>query len=293
MKELTSDKKVCLALGYFDSVHLGHRHLIDLAGDFAKARGLELAVATFSNNAYKMFNREEKCVYTYAERCVILDGLCEYVLPMRFDARMKNTPASVFLDKLFAAYDIGAVVCGYDYLFGAGAEGDAAYLKSYCENRGVDCLVVDKFELNGNRVSTTVVKNLLAAGKVEEANEYLGAPYMLCGKVVPGRGAGRMFDIPTANIKFPTDKLLPAEGVYGTACVVDGAEYTGATNVGGRPTFGLTKLVVETMIKDFNDNIYGKEISVFFRKFLRPVKKFDTPATLSKQVREDIDWRKD
>ncbi|MCH5157743.1 MAG: riboflavin biosynthesis protein RibF [Clostridiales bacterium] len=290
MRELSPDNKVCLALGYFDSVHVGHRSIIAAADSYAKSHGLFSAVATFSNNAYKLFNRDEKCVYTYTERLSLLDGLCDFVLPMRFDARMKNSSAEDFLNWLFSRYDIKAVVVGYDYLFGAGAKGDAELLKKYCGERGVECIVHDKIEIDGTRVSTTVIKTLLASGDVESAEKYLGAPFMLTGKIVHGRGAGRMFDIPTANIKIPLDKLLPKSGVYGAECVIDDERYFGAVNVGGRPTFDLSKTVVEMMIKDFDDNVYDKNICVYFRKFLRPVKKFDTPAQLSKQVREDICW---
>ncbi len=290
MKELTGGIDVCLALGYFDSVHLGHRRLIETAREYSEKHGLSSAVATFSNNAYKVFNPSEKAVYTYSERSELLEDKCDYILPMRFDSRLKMTSAKDFLDGLFKAYAIKAVVCGYDYLFGAGAKGDAAYLKSYCDERKVDCIVMDKFELDGRRVSTTVIKDMLAEGNVEEANLYLGTPFMLTGKVVHGRGAGRMFDIPTANIKVPNEKLLPATGVYGTVCVLDGKEYYGATNVGPRPTFGLSKVEVETMLKDFDDNIYDKQIKLYFYKRLRGVRKFDTPALLSKQVHEDINW---
>ncbi len=290
MIELTTDTEVCLALGYFDSVHLGHRKLIAAAERYAASHGLSCAVATFTNNAYKIFNSQDKTVYTYAERCSLLDGLCDFVLPMRFDVRMKNVEAVDFLDKLFSTYKIRAAVCGYDYLFGAGAKGDAELLKSYCYAHGVDCIVFDKFELNGERVSTTKIKELLKAGNVELAEQYLGAPFMLRGKVVHGRGAGRMFDIPTANIKFSADKLLPAAGVYGTTCVVNGTKYRGATNIGARPTFGLSKTVVETMIDGFNENIYDEEITLYFHKYLRPVKKFETLSELSAQVHNDIKW---
>lgn len=290
MKELTNNIKVCLSLGYFDSVHLGHRKLIELAKSYSASHGLASAVATFSNNAYRVFNKQEKAVYTYIERCEILDGMCDFVLPMRFDQRMKNLEATAFLDALFGSYDIQAAVCGYDYLFGAGAKGDAELLKSYCAARGVECIVVDKFELDGERVSTSRVKELLSCGNIARANDYLGAPFMMRGKVVHGRGAGRMFDIPTANLQVPGEKLLPSSGVYGTTCIVDGKEYCGATNVGARPTFGLSKTVVETMIDGFNDNIYGKEVKLYFHKYLRPVQKFDTPAQLSAQVHKDIKW---
>lgn len=289
MKELGTEE-VCLALGYFDSVHMGHRKLISVAAETAKELKVGCCVATFSNNAYKLFNMGEKQVYTYIERCMLLDGLCDYVLPMRFDTRLKNLPAERFLDELFARHRIKAVVCGYDYLFGAGIKGDAEYLKKYCDSHCITCTVVPKYELNGTRVSTTEVKALLRSGELERANEILGEPFMMTGKVVHGRGAGRMFNIPTANIRFSNTKLLPANGVYGTVVEVDGKTYYGVTNVGGRPTFGLTKTVVETMLCDFNDNIYDKTIKITFRKYLRPIQKFETPVELSKQIHKDTEW---
>lgn len=292
MRELTGEIEVCLAFGYFDSVHLGHRKLIETAREYASSHGVGCAVATFSNNAYKVFNRTGKTVYTYAERCDILNGMCDYILPMRFDSRLKNCTAEKFLDEIFAHYNIRAAVCGYDHSFGAGAKGDCELLRQYCAARGVDCIVVDKFELGGTRVSTSEIKELLAIGSIEAANAHLGAPFFLRGKVVHGRGAGRMFDIPTANMKLPIDKLIPRFGVYGSTVEIDGKTYVGATNIGGRPTFELSKPVIETMIADFSEAIYDKVITVYLHKYLRPVTRFDTPAELSKQVHKDIEWSK-
>ena len=291
MRELGSEE-VCIALGYFDSVHLGHRSLIEKTSEYAKAHNIGSCLATFSNNAYKLFNAEDKQVYTYTERVQLLNDMCDYILPMRFDTRLKNYTAEVFLHGLFSRLNIKAVVCGYDYLFGAGAKGDAALLKAFCEERGVDCIVMPPVELDGERVSTTLVKTLLKSGNIEKANAFLGEPFMLSGKVVRGRGAGRMFDIPTANIKYATSKLLPKTGVYGTVAEIDGEKFYGVTNVGSRPTFGLSKLTVETMLDDFNDNIYDKDIKIYFYKYLREVSKFETPAQLSKQVHKDLGWYK-
>ncbi len=291
MKEL-GNEEVCLALGYFDSVHLGHRNLIAAARDYARKNGLGCAVATFSNNAYKVFNSTGKQVYTYAERLSLLDGMCDYILPMRFDARLKDMSAEIFLDTLIAKHNIKAFGCGYDYLFGAGAKGDSEFLKSYCAAHGLHCIVVPKFDVDGMRVSTTDIKHCLNAGDIETANKLLGEPFFIGGKVVRGRGAGRMFDIPTANVKLPLGKILPKCGVYGTECEVNGKTYYGATNVGARPTFGLSKVVVETMLADFNEDIYDADIKIVFHKFLRGVTKFETPELLSRQVKSDVEWHR-
>lgn len=289
MKELGTEE-VCLALGYFDSVHLGHRKLIERARVLADKHGVKTCVATFSNNAYKLFNAEDKQVYTYSERCELLDGLCDFVLPMRFDTRLKNSSAQDFLDGLFERYAIKCVVCGYDYLFGAGAKGDADFLSDYCAKKGIECEVMPQFDLGGERVSTSRIKELLKVGDIVRANKMLSIPYRVTGKVVHGRGAGRMFDIPTANIKTPLGKLLPAFGVYATSCIIDGEEFFGATNVGPRPTFALTKSVVETMLCDFDRNIYDKTVTLCFHSFIRANKKFSTPAALSAQVHKDMRW---
>ena len=290
MNELTTEE-VCLALGYFDSVHLGHRNLIAAAKSYSESHGIACAVATFSNNAYKLFNASGAQVYTYKERCELLEGLCDYVLPMRFDTRFKNLTAEQFLNMLVSKYNIKAMVCGYDYLFGACAKGDAQLLQNYCKEREIDCIVVPKFELDGERVSTTAVKTMLEHGEIEKANAFLGNPYTLTGKVTRGRGAGRMFDIPTANVKVSPNKLLPKHGVYGGTCEVEGKIYDCAINIGGRPTFGLTRPVVEAMLKDFNDNIYDKEVKLRLYTMLRPITKFETPVELSKQVHVDLKWR--
>lgn len=291
MQDLRQEQ-VCIALGYFDSVHIGHRAIIAATKALAQKLGVGCAVATFSNNAYKLFNPDEKQVYTFAERCTLLSDLCDYILHLRFDARLKHMSAENFLNSLTSHYNIKGIVCGYDYLFGARAKGDVELLKKFCAEHNIVCEIVPEVLHDGVRVSTTRVKSLLRAGKIEQANEFLHSPFMLSGKVVHGRGAGRMFDIPTANIKFAGSKILPKQGVYGTRCVIAGKEYYGATNIGARPTFELSKPAVETMLCDFNDNIYDKDITLYFYKFLRPVKKFDNPAQLSAQVHKDIWWHK-
>lgn len=290
MEELIAEKEVCLALGYFDSVHVGHRHVISVAKHYASAHGIACAVATFSNNAYKVFNPDGKAVYTYAERCQLLDGLCDYVLPIRFDARLKKHSAETFLSTLFSRYNVKAVVCGYDYMFGSGGKGDAELLKRFCGERSIDCIVVDKFELDGIRASTTNIKDMLANRDIESVNRILTVPYMIIGTVVRGRGVGRSIDIPTANMNYSSDKFLPGDGVYGTVCTVDNKEYKSITNIGARPTFGIIKRAVETMLDGFSDNIYGKEIKLDFYKFIREIKRFETPAELSVQVHKDMNW---
>lgn len=288
MLELDKNTPVAIALGFFDSVHLGHQKVLNAARDYAKSHGISTAVATFTNNAYKQFNTNSKLVFTYAERLTVLKDFADYIVPMRFDSKFKELHAKQFLLNGISRYNIKAIVCGYDYTFGAGAKGDIGLLKQFGAENGIDVIVIDKTDVDGERVSSTFIKNLLNNGDIEKANKMLGFKFFIDAKVVSGRGAGRMFDIPTANLKFSNDKIVVKGGVYATSCIIDGVRYRSATNVGGRPTFGLSKQVVETMIRDFNDNIYDKTIRVEFLARLRDEVKFETPALLSKQVHKDI-----
>lgn len=288
MQELYDKRPVCVALGFFDSVHLGHRTVIAKAAECAKKYGIESAIFTFSNNAYKQFNSDGKLVYTYQERLTLLEGLCDFVIPFRFNSVFKELTADEFLQKGIEKYGIKCAVCGYDYLFGAGAQGDAAYLKAFADRCGIDCEIVDKYAFGDERISTTRIKELLMQGEIVRANEFLGSPFFMDATVVKGRGAGRMFNIPTANLGISRDKIKPKEGVYATRTVVDGKSYVSATNVGTRPTFGLHRSVVESMLADFSDNLYGKSVRLYFLKRLRDIEKFETPALLSKQVHDDL-----
>lgn len=293
MEQLDKNTEVCLALGFFDSVHIGHQQVLKAATDYARARNIASAVATFSNNPYKQFNPDEKLIYTFAERETLFQGFVDYIAPMRFDAAFKRSSAVSFLERLIVKYNIKAIACGYDYTFGEAASGDTTLLKSWCAAHRIDCIVVDRYDFDGERVSSSLVKKLITSGKIEHANLLLSMPFFVTGRVVRGRGVGRMFDIPTANMKTHLDKLLPKVGVYATKTEVGGKKYYSVTNVGGRPTFDLTKLTVESMLDDFNDNIYDQPIKVEFIKYLRDNIRFDSPALLSAQVHKDLKWYKD
>lgn len=293
MEQLDKNTQVCLALGFFDSVHTGHKQVIKAAFDYARSHGIASAVATFSNNPYKQFNPDDKLIYTFAERETLFQGLVDFVAPMRFDASFKKSSAIAFLERLIVKYNIKALVCGYDYTFGEGASGDTNLLKSWCAAHKIDCIVVEEYDFDGDRVSSSLIKKLITNGKIEHANLLLSSPFFITGRVVHGRGVGRMFDIPTANVKIHIDKLLPKVGVYATKTEVGGKKYYSVTNVGGRPTFDLSRVVVESMLDDFNDNIYDQPIKIEFIKRLRDNVKFDSPALLSAQVHKDIKWYKD
>ncbi len=276
-----------LALGFFDCVHLGHRKVISRCKEIAKKLNAASAVFTFSNDINKTGGKQ---IYTFSEREKLLkDEEVDFVISCQFDDAIKNTLPNNFIKLLFEAYDIRAIVCGTDYRFGKNAQGNVELLKSMCKSKGIDLIVVDEFVLDEKRVSTTDIKELLQNGKIEKANALLVKPYFITGSVIHGRGEGRTFGIPTANVSVNEDKTLPKSGVYACTLLVDGTEYKAVTNVGEKPTVGDYSFTIEALVGNgFNDDLYGKTVTVKFYKYLRDTKKFESSKDLADTVLADL-----
>lgn len=286
------DDPICLALGFFDSVHAGHRMIVERMKEYATLHSCKAAIFTFNNNAYRLFNPQGKEVYTFDERKTIFEALgIDVVLHAKFDKFFKETSASEFIETLFKTLKIKCIFCGYDYLFGSGGKGDIEFLKIVCSLYGVKLEVTPEIVHDSQRVSTTVIKDYLTGGNIDKANMFLAQPFFIDGTVVSGRNVGHLYNMPTANLSFAKDKLLPKRGVYGTYAYVDKIRYKAVTNVGAKPTFNESALTVETLLDGFNEDIYGKKLRVEFITYLRDIKKFSTPVELSNQIRFDINWR--
>lgn len=293
---LNFDKKhtapVCLALGFFDSVHLGHRELIRRMNSQAALYEADACVFTFDNDMGAYFDKNSKQVYTFSERVEIFEKLgVDIVLHRSFDKAFMETSAEDFLSELFSSLDIRKVFCGYDYSFGSGKKGDTALLEKYCRTQNIPLEIMPKIERNGERVSTTLIKSLLLSGDVEKANSLLEYPFWLRGTVVHGRNVGHLYGIPTANMDYPNGKILPKYGVYGSIVHIDSEKFKGVTNIGPKPTFDVSSVSVETLIDGAVKDLYGKEIKIELITRLRDIAKFDSPAALSAQIHRDLNWR--
>ncbi len=296
MKELifgnAVSEPICLALGFFDSVHIGHRTIIENMKKQALASRCKSAVFTFSNNIYKVFDANEKQVYTYEERKRVFDSLgIDFVVKAEFDETFKKISAKDFLCKLLDNSYVKHLFCGYDYKFGNNGVGNVEFLKNICLSRGIDVSVTQQVDYSGKRVSTTLIKSLLQQGNIVDANTLLVDKYFIEGEVVHGRNVGHIFGIPTANIIFSEDKLLPSCGVFATYASVRGKRFKAVTNIGGKPTFGDNRLSVETMIEGLNEDIYGERLVLEFVEKIRNIKKFAEPKELSEQIHKDMNWR--
>ena len=274
-----------LVLGCFDAIHTGHRDLLKKAKLQAKINGLDLGVMTFKNG------KNDKCVYTFEERLKILEGYgVKFVYAIDFTDDFKKISAPDFLEKAESQLNIKAYMSGKDFRFGAGAKGKSSTLKKYAEDdeNGVWYMPVKEVLANGEKVSTTAVKEKLTCGDVEGANELLGDKFFVCGKVVSGAGRGANLGFPTINVTYPENKFEIKYGVYKVNCSVDENVYAGVANYGDRPTFDEQTPVLEVYLDGFNGDLYDKDVKIEFISYLRDITKFDDENALSAQIKSDL-----
>jgi riboflavin kinase/FMN adenylyltransferase len=183
--------------------------------------------------------------------------------------------------------------CGFNYKFGYKAEGTPEVLMHEGIEKGFGIHVLEPFEIDGNLVSSTFIRNLIAEGKVDQCMKYMGRNYAIGGEVVVGNKIGRTIGFPTSNLIIDENMVTPPNGVYVTYCTYNGVRYPSVTNVGVKPTIGDYKKNVETHIFNFNKELYGKKIRVEFLEKTRDEKKFESVEELSKQITSDCIMAKD
>lgn len=274
-------KDSSVSLGKFDGIHRGHRFLLQ---EVMKQKELIPTVFTFENNA------SVSKIYTQKEKNQILDGIGiarEVIFP--FNETTKNmSPEEFIRDILVERMDVRHICVGTDFHFGKNRQGDIHTLEAYQEKYGYSLTTVPKLrDAVGDIISSTLIRSLMDEGKIERANELLGAPYFVTGEVVHGNALGRTIQVPTANLITQADKKLLPNGVYATTVCIGKKRYGGMTNIGRKPTIGEYAVGVETYIMDFDEEIYGQEIQVFFHHFIRAEKKFDSVTLLKQQLEKD------
>lgn len=278
-----------IALGFFDSIHRGHRAIIDKVLKISDDLKCLPAVMTFTNNPYSLLNKSAKLVYTYNERLKIFEETgVKVVIKAEFDNGFMDITAENFLNTLFLNCNIRYIVCGYDYKFGSGGFGNVETLKNFCNEKGIGLDIMPEISEKGDKVSSTVIRNLLLSGDIKNANLLLKRPYFIEGKTEHGKKIGSLHLYPTINTAVGTEKLKIAEGVYYTNTEIGGKVYKSVTNCGYKPTLGDESYTVETFVIDYNGEIYGKTVTVIFYERLRDIKKFDSVKELKEQITADI-----
>ena len=291
LDELNINSKTAIAMGKFDGIHLGHKKLLRKILE-QKQDGLKACVFTFEpspeeffvgHTVRQLFTRNEK---RRAFEKLGVDILVEFPLT---EATAAMDPEDFVRDILCGDLKAVYIAAGSDVSFGDKGRGDQHLLRNLSKELGFELDLIEKVMLDGTEVSSTRVRNEVADGNMAEVKRLLGTEYSISGIVEHGRHIGHTIGVPTVNILPPNNKLLPPFGVYSSIVVIDDKEYAGMTNIGRKPTISEKEAVgVETYIYDFDEDVYGKGLTVRLKEFLRPEMKFDSIEDLKHQIESDL-----
>ena len=280
-----------LTIGNFDGVHLGHQALFKGLRVRAEEQNGQTQVLTFwphprvvlgqVSEGFLLTTRQEK------EQQLQVAGV-DMVLTLPFDENMAEISAKDFLEKLVACVRPAGMLVGPEFRLGKGRQGDFTFIQNFCTSKNIACETFPPFHLDGQVVSSNLIRASLIEGHIEKAAELLGRPFSLEGVIQQGKQIGRKLGFPTANLIPEPLQILPRFGVYATRVLLEDQVLMGVTNVGVRPTFEADAAPnVETLILDFDDKIYHEMIRVEFLSFLRPERRFERVEDLIAQVEDD------
>lgn len=274
-----------IALGTFDGLHKGHQAVLNAALSF---KDLTPVAVTFPEPP------KRRTQSTFVPMLLSVQKKNEMLKTMGFSEifvldydEVHDIEPSDFLDMLFGKYEVKAVVCGFNYRFGKGGQGDAALLSHYCSEHGAEAVVVPATTVSGQTVSSSLIRELIANGDISFANTLLGRPFSFDSEVIHGEERGRTMGFPTINQQLDEQLATPAFGVYATAVTIDGKDYPGVTNIGIRPTFLLKKPLCETYIIGFEGDLYSKTITIKLLSFMREEQRFQSLEELVYAIEND------
>lgn len=274
------DEDTYITIGKFDGFHRGHMLLIDdVMRNKDKSEGLLISL-----------DLGQKSIMTGSVKTDFAEKAgFKYYADIKFTDELRNTQPDSFLRLLIDNFHMKGLSVGSDFRFGYGRTGDIELLKDYSEKEGFKLSIFDKLCDGSDIISSSLIRDMIARGDMDKAAGLLGHPFSIAGTVLEGKRIGRTIGFPTANIYPDISQLLPRYGAYKTkVSFYDTDEkYDALTNVGIRPTLNGHDVSIETYIKSFSGDIYGKEIRLDFVSFLRPEKRFDSLDELKKQI--DID----
>lgn len=272
-----------VTIGNFDGVHLGHQALLTEVKKRAHDLKLESAVITFEPNPKDYFsqNKPQTRISSLREKIELFNEIkIDRVHIIKFNQEFSKVTANEFISVLIKQLKVKEIVVGEDFCFGRGREGGIKQLSA----SSMKLNIKNKILMDGQRISSTLIRNLLANDKLDEANKYIGRPYSISGKVVHGEKRGRKIGFPTANIHMRHNRP-PLKGVF----AVKFQNHFGVANLGIRPSIkGEKKLQLEVHLLNFSSDLYGQHVSVIFLKKLRDEKKFKSLDELKEQIKLDV-----
>lgn len=296
LEEIQNIEPCSIALGNFDGVHNGHRALISRAVDKAQELGIKSGVFTFSNHPKNFFAGDQivKNIIYQEEKAKLIEDLgVDYLFNVEFTSEIASMEPVDFIDHILVdKLNLKEAFCGFNYRFGFKAAGNPQVLREEGLVKGYHVNEIEPVTVEGDVVSSTLIRGLIRSGKMEECEKYLGRKYSIGGEVVVGNRLGRTIGFPTSNIMIDENMVTPPNGVYITYCIHNDEKYPSVTNVGVKPTIGSFQKNMETHIFNFDKELYGKHIRVEFLKMTRDEAKFSSVEELSAQIVKDCEEAK-
>ncbi len=283
---------VCLAIGVFDGVHLGHQAVLRRAWDDAKSLGGTAVAITFDPHPVKILRPQSapRLLTSTPHKLQLISQLgFSFALVIPFDEKMATTTAEDFLTSLHhPTRQLAEIVVGCGWAFGKNRHGSVQLIRDVGVRQGFRAVEIPSVESDGQLVSSTRIRRAIEEGDFESAAACLGRPYAILGTVIPGKQLGRTLGFPTANLRAHSEQF-PPNGVYAVLATVAGKQILGVANIGVRPTIeSQGERVLEVHLLNFDQNIYGQDIEVTFVSLLRDEQTFASSEALKSQIQKDI-----
>ena len=288
------EMNVTLTMGFFDGVHVGHRSILEQVGAYCQTGVQAAGLVTFDRHPSELLAPEKapKLLTTLNEKLALLrEFKLSYILVIPFEKKISTMYAKQFVEEVLVdKLKVTQMIVGYDTRFGREGAGDSKLLEEMGKRWNFKTKTVEAVKFGSKPVSSTSIRALLDQGDVKTAEQMLGRPYALGGKVVKGIGIGKKIGIPTANIQADPRKLIPRDGIYAAWCVTPEGRWKAAVNIGMRPTIPLENpsRTIEAHLIDFNGDLYGSEATLEFVRFVRPERKFENMKYLVEQIHKDV-----
>lgn len=295
LTDFEEKKNLVIALGFFDGVHIAHQKVISKAVNFAKENNLKSAVITFKSSPANYFKKEEtKTILPLEDKLSFIENLgVDYSFVIDFKNIAKLEAYDYIKNTIVKNFSPKAIVTGFNHTFGLNKSGNGELLKKLEKEFNFKYFEIEPETLNGEIISSTLIKKYLSDGDVFSANKMLGRKFSVKNEVVKGKQLGRTLGFKTANLIYPENITDVKNGVYGANVIYKGEKFRGILNLGVKPTVSnLNKRILEVNIFDFDKDIYGEDIVVEFEEKIRDEKKFSSVDELKLQIKKDIEyWR--
>jgi riboflavin kinase/FMN adenylyltransferase len=285
------ESKTVVTMGNFDGIHLGHQALVGNAVADARKRGVKSLVFTFDPHPLRLLapQRAPKTILNDQDKMQMLGAMgVDTVIVQNFDRDFANIRAEDFVrGYLIERLNLAKIWLGRDLRFGRGRGGGAEDLLRWGDEQGFDVGIVEPILVQGIRISSSRIRQLIESGRVDEVEPMLGRYHFISGHVVDGHRRGRELGFPTANLASTTE-VVPGDGIYATLIELKARRWLSVTSVGRNPTFGEGARTIETFILDFAQNVYGESVALSFVQKIREERKFHRIGDLVSQMHQDI-----